>query len=273
MDAAAYQGQPGAYSEGAARRLCGVDARLLPCDTLRDAFDAVANGLAESAVVPIENTLAGAVPGALALLLGRDLVVHGETTEHIDHVLAAPPGATLNGLREILSHPVALAQCERFLRAQPGVRAVPVFDTAGALRMVMDASEPARAAIASQAAAALYQAVVLAEHIQDHRENYTRFLRLAPPPGPIVTTRPCRIMLGVRLPHQPGSLAGFLQSTASFDINLTRLDCAPVPGRPFEYEFFLEGVLGHAAPIETVLETLGRHGDVRLLGCLGDQAH
>jgi prephenate dehydratase len=92
---AAYQGQPGAYSEQAARRMCGADAMLLPCETLSEAFAAVAAGRARCAIVPLENTLAGPVPGAITLLLESSFVVHGETAEGIDHVLAAPPGATL----------------------------------------------------------------------------------------------------------------------------------------------------------------------------------
>ena len=117
--AAAYQGQPGAYSEQAAHTICGPGASLLPCATLADAFRAVAEGRAASAVVPIENTLAGAVPGALSLLLASGLLVHAETSQRIDHVIAGTRGAALDDVREVLSHPVALAQCEGFFNSSP----------------------------------------------------------------------------------------------------------------------------------------------------------
>lgn len=264
---AAYQGQPGAYSEQAARRMCGTDATLLPCETLAQAFAAVAAGRARCAIVPLENTLAGTVPGVVALLLESGFVVHGETAEHIDHVLAAPPGATLDGVREILSHPMAIAQCERFFHAHRAVRAVPVFDTAGALQMVMREGDRSRAAIASQAAATLYGASILARHLQDHASNYTRFIRVARPPAPPLASGPCRVLLAIRLAHQPGTLAMALQRLADFDVNLTRIDSAPVAGSPFEYEFVLEGTLGRSATLGAAVQALERHASVRLLGC------
>lgn len=267
---AAYQGQPGAYSEQAARRMCGTDAMLLPCETLSETFAAVAAGRARCAIVPLENTLAGPVPGAITLLLESGFVVHGEIAERIDHVLAAPPGASLAGVREILSHPMALAQCERFFTAHPGVRPVPVFDTAGALQMVMRAGDPSRAAIVGQAAATLYGASVLARHLQDHASNFTRFLRVARPPAPPLASGPCRFLFGVRLAHRPGTLALALQALADHEVNLTRIDSAPVPGCPFEYEFVLEGTLARSATLGSAVQALERHARVRLLGAFRD---
>jgi prephenate dehydratase len=264
---AAYQGQPGAYSEQAARRMVGGAAALLPCDTLADAFAAVAAGRARCAVVPLENTLAGPVPGTIALLLDSGFVVHGETAEHIDHVLAASSGATLESVREILSHPVALAQCERFFKAHPAIRAVPVFDTAGALQMVMRDKSPSRAAIAGQAAATLYGATILARHLQDHASNYTRFIRVARPPAPPLAAGPCRFLLAVRLAHRPGTLAQALTALAACDVNLTRIDSAPVAGSPFEYEFVLEGTLDRSTALDAAVTALEQlQARVRVLG-------
>ena len=263
---AAYQGRPGAYSEAAARRLCGGDAVCLPCDTLREVFDAVAAGRARMAVVPVENSLAGAVPGALGLILSSDLVVHGETAEAIDHVLVAPRGTTFDDLREVLSHPVALAQCEGFFRRHRQLTPVPVFDTAGALELIVNDGDPSRAAIASRAAAARHPSVILAEGIQDHRENYTRFFLLGRPPPARPAHGPCRLVLAVRLEHRPGALAELLQSVASWRVNLTRIDSWPVKGRPFEYEFLLEGLVDVAA-VDQLVQNLSAVAWVRLLGC------
>jgi prephenate dehydratase len=264
---ASYQGQPGAYSEQAAYGICGQGASLLPCATLADAFRAVAEGRAASAVVPIENTLAGAVPGALSLLLASGLLVHAETSQRIDHVIAGTPGAALDDVREVLSHPVALAQCERFFRAHPAIRAVSVFDTAGAVEMVSRHADPRHAAIASRAAARLYGASILAEHVQDHEANYTRFVHVAPGPRREVAGGPCRIMLAARLAHEPGTLVAALQVLNSLGLNLTRIDSSPVAGCPYEYEFFIEAVTALDSDASSTIEVLGRDSRFRLLGC------
>ena len=263
---AAYQGQPGAFSEQAARRMCGADATLLPCETLADAFAAVAEGRARSAVVPIENTLAGPVPGVLRLLLASVFVVTGEVVEWIDHVLAAPPGASLDTIREVLSHPVALAQCTAFFKAHPRLRAVPAFDTAGAVQMVMRDADPTRAALGGRSAAALYGASIIAEHLQDHQSNYTRFVRVAHPPLRPAPAGPARVMLAARLAHRPGTLAAALQALAAAGANLTRIDSAPVPGCPFEYEFFLEGTFDEASAIDAAVSALDGIARLRTLG-------
>lgn len=266
---AAYQGRPGAYSEAAARRLCGPAATLLPCHSLADVIRAVVEGRARSGVMAVENTLTGSVPGTAGLLLSSGLVVCGETTEAIDHVLAAPRGATLSGLTEILSHPVALAQCVSFLSQRPAVKAVPAFNTAGALEMLMADRRTDRAAIVSRTAAALYGATVLADHIQDHAENYTRFLWLAPHVRSPSATKPCRIIMAVRLPHRTGALAALMRSIALLRVNITRVDSAPVRGLPFEYEFLLEGIAESQASAGALIDAVEPAGKARLLGCYG----
>jgi prephenate dehydratase len=261
----AYQGQAGAYSEQAARRLCGREASLLPCETLSDVFAAVAAGGAQCAVVPIENTLTGAVPGVVTMLLSSGLNVHGATIERIDHVLAAPAGQALEGIREVLSHPVALAQCTIFFRAHPTMRPVPVFDTAGALEMVMREGPSGRAAIAGHSAAALYGAAILAEHLQDHPDNFTRFVRVAPAPLPALHG-PAHVIIGARLPHRPGALARLLQDLAQTGINLTRIDSAPLHGSPFEYEFLIEGLLPESRRTDADLLTWQGEAELRIIG-------
>ena len=265
---ASYQGQPGAYSEQAALRICGRDAMLLPCTTLAETFRAVSDGQAASAVIPIENTLAGAVPGALSLLLASGFVVHGETSEWIDHVIAGPSGAALERVREVLSHPVALAQCERFFRSHPDILAVSVFDTAGAVEMVMRGADATRVALASRAAARLYGASILAEHVQDHEANYTRFVHVAPGPRRAIPAGSSRIMLAVRLAHQRGSLAAALHLLNTLGLNLTRIDSSPVPGCPFEYEFIIEGTTEGAAEAAAAIQTLEGDRRFRVLGCI-----
>lgn len=172
----AYQGMPGAFSEDAARALVGPDESLTPCPTLTDVFDALSAGRVCRAVVPIENSLAGYVPGCADLLARHGVRVVAERAHPIAQSLIAPPGVRLASIRRVLSHPVAIAQCSRFFRAYPGIAAVPVFDTAGAVATIMRSRRPDAGAIASRRAAAVYGAVVLRDDIQDRPDNVTRFL-------------------------------------------------------------------------------------------------
>src|SRR5258708_24426177 len=168
----AYQGEAGAFSESAARRLAGEDLTTVPCPTFEETFAAVTSGKADCCVVPIENSLAGSIHRNYDLLLESELTIAGETNLRIVHNLIAPPGTTLEGATRVYSHPVALAQCTRFLRANPRLEAMPMHDTAGAVRMVMEHGREDEVAIASDRAAEIYGGRVLASGIQDHAPNY-----------------------------------------------------------------------------------------------------
>jgi prephenate dehydratase len=175
----AYQGAPGAFSEDAARALAGNDALLHPMRTLDEAFRAVVEGVAEFAVIPVENSLAGPVPRAEELIRRSGCRVMAEHSLQISHVLIGCEGATLDGIRHAASHPVALAQCRRFFAARPHIAEVSAFDTAGAVALMVAAGDPTGAAIASTRAAALYGGVILTSEIQDRRDNFTRFVVVA----------------------------------------------------------------------------------------------
>jgi prephenate dehydratase len=237
---AAYQGAPGAFSEEAAQALLGADARLMPCLTLEQAFDAVADGRANHAVVPAENAVSGTVPQVYELLLSHDLAVSGEKVINIDHVLVAPRGAARSGIRRVLSHPIALAQCSDFFRQNRGLEAVSVFDTAGAVRMIVQAGDKRTAAIASRRAAALYDAVVLAEHIQDHRDNWTRFFLLSNRAHITAEASPQKALVAFGLRHEPGALVAALQPIAAHGLSVTKIEGRPIAGTPFEYRFIVE---------------------------------
>ncbi|HYN08890.1 MAG TPA: prephenate dehydratase domain-containing protein [Vicinamibacterales bacterium] len=176
FDACAYQGVPGAFSEDAALALVGATVSLAPCPTLADVFDALSAGRVRRAVVPIENTLAGRVPGCADLMARHRVRVIAERDHHIAQTLVAPPEVPLRAIRRVLSHPVAIAQCQRFLRAHSRLSPVPVFDTAGAVAQIVHAGWTDAGAIASRRAADVYGAVVLLEDIQDRPDNFTRFL-------------------------------------------------------------------------------------------------
>jgi prephenate dehydratase len=188
------------------------------------------------------------VPDAYELLLASDLQARGETLVHIDHVLAAAKNVAFGRVRRALSHPVALAQCHRFFRTHPAIVPVPVFDTAGAVALAMQDERGDTAAVASRRAAALHGAAVIAEDIQDHSENWTRFLLLAPPDTPrsALPARTNKAILTFRLAHQPGALVRALEPLARRHLNLTKIESRPIHGEPFEYVFIVEAVAEEA---------------------------
>src|SRR5215510_5645226 len=143
----AYQGEPGAFSEAAARRV-DPEALLVPCRSFEEVFDAVDGGPAGYGVVPIENSIGGSIHRNYDLLLSHELSIVGEVELPVVHHLLALAGATLDGLRRVYSHPQGIAQCERFLNSLEGVEVIATYDTAGSAKMVADAGLPDAAAIA-----------------------------------------------------------------------------------------------------------------------------
>lgn len=153
---AAYQGTRGANSEDASLKLLHPNAKLLPCAQLEEVFNAVKDGTARYGVVPIENTLAGSIHKCYDLLFQHDVKIVAETVCHIEFNLIAPPGVKIEQLKKALSHPVALAQCEKFFRTHPQILGVSVYDTAGAVEMVLNSGARDSAAIATRRAAEVY---------------------------------------------------------------------------------------------------------------------
>jgi prephenate dehydratase len=174
----AYQGEPGAFSEAAARRLA-PEAVLVSCRYFPELFRAIRDGLADRILTPVENSIAGPVVPAREHMEAGHYLVCGEITLRIDQNLIGLPGACVEKLRTVQSHPVALAQCARFFAQYPHLISESADDTAGSVRAVMALGDPTRAAVAGAHAAALYGAVVLLPEIADRSDNFTRFLLLA----------------------------------------------------------------------------------------------
>jgi prephenate dehydratase len=175
----AFQGVPGAFSEDAIRAFWGEDVTTVPCETFQAMLAAVRHGEADGAVLPVENLVVGPIQTALdALDDFSDGLTLGDTTDvKIVHALMGLSGTTLDQVKIITSHPVALAQCRRFLQAF-GAKVEPHMDTAGAAKMVSEQHDHRLAAVASHAAAARYGLTILADAIQDDPDNWTRFVRI-----------------------------------------------------------------------------------------------
>ena len=268
---AAYQGTRGSNSEDASMDLLSPAAKLLPRTTLEDVFNAIKQGEARFGVVPVENTLAGSIHRCYDLLFEHDLKIIGETVRHILFALIAPPGVELNDVRKALSHPVALAQCEKFFRQHPQIQPVPVYDTAGAVEIVMNEGSRDSAAVATRRAATVYGGEVLAEAIQDHVENYTRFLLIAPPAsaGPALPeSAECKTTIVFSVGNAPGALYHSLRPFAERGIDLAKIESRPLRGSPFEYLFYLD-LIGRAdsTPVSDALAELRAQAhSCRILG-------
>ncbi|HVF87776.1 MAG TPA: prephenate dehydratase [Pyrinomonadaceae bacterium] len=234
----AFQGERGAFSEEAAIKLLGEEIQLVPRPTFEMLFSAVGEGIADRALAPMENSLAGSVVRSYDLLLESELLIEAEVIIPISHTLISCHGAMLDSVSVVESHPVALAQCERFFAAHPCIERIATDDTAASVRRVVERGDPARAAIASRRAAALYGGQILAEHLEDDAENYTRFVLLAP--LPVVTDDADKISLAIQLKHQPGALYHALEPFARRGINLLKIESRPVKGRPWQYHIYLD---------------------------------
>src|SRR5207244_6084962 len=263
-EAVAIQGEAGSFSHAAALETHGPAVHLVTCATFVDLFRAVETGDATSGIVPIENTLAGSVHENYDLLSAHALHVVGETELRIRHCLIAPPLTALPQVRRVASHPVALAQCRHFFLTHPDVVAVPAYDTAGSVRDVMSGKVDADAAIASKLAAELYGADVIAEGLEDHAENYTRFLVIARDPAPREAANKTSLMLALGNP--PGTLHRALGGFAARGLNLTKIESRPLPGRPWEYLFYLD-VVDSGEGIGPAIEELRAFtSGIRILG-------
>jgi prephenate dehydratase len=263
----AFQGEPGAFSEEAAVKLLGTEIETVPRATFEAMFAAIDEGAAELILAPVENSLYGSVYRNYDLLLESKLHIIAEVILPIAHNLIVPPGATIEQVRFVQSHPVALAQCTRFFEAHPEITRVAAEDTGGSVREVVRAGDAARAAIAGSRAAEIYGGTILQTHLEDHRHNYTRFVLLSP--TATVPERADKISLVVFLLHQPGALHQALEPIARQNINLIKIESRPIVGHPFEYSFYLDVMAPPQAPgtQAALAELRQRTREVRILGC------
>jgi prephenate dehydratase len=263
----AYQGEPGAFSEAAARRV-DAEAQMVPCRTFEEVFDAVESGKAAYGMLPIENSIGGSIHHNYDLLVTHQIPIVAEVELPVVHQLLALPGATLDGLRRVYSHPQALAQCERFLRTLSGVEIVATYDTAGSAKMVADSGLSDAAAIASARAGEVFGLTALASSIQDFDDNITRFLVIGRRPFKNAIADKTTIVFSV--PNEPGSLFKALSVFALRGVDLTKLESRPIQGRPWEYLFYADlaaardeltcaRALSHLAEFAPTLRTLGSY--------------
>lgn len=273
----AYQGEPGAFSEAAARGISPL-ADPVPCRNFEDVFEAVKTGQSPFGILPIENSVGGSIHRNFDLLLEHQLPIVAEAELPVVHHLLALPGTRLEDIARIYSHPQALAQCDRFLRAQTGVEVIATYDTAGSAKLIADEGLRDAAAIASARAAEVFGLVALKSSIQDYEHNITRFLIIGR--QPLTDEAPDKTTIVFTLANEPGALFKALACFALRGIGMTKLESRPLPGRRWEYLFYADlsaardhvpcdRALTHLAEFASMLRVLGSYPSCRTL--IGDR--
>lgn len=268
----AIQGEPGAFSHQAARQLFGEAVEILPCRTFTELFGAVVEGRAAAGAVPVENTLAGPVAENLDHLSRHAVRAVRETQVRVELCLIAPPGRTEDSLRRVASHPVALRQCRGYFAARPEVEEVAAYDTAGAVRDLLEGRASWDGAIGSALAAELYGGRILRRGLEDDERNHTRFLGVvagvAAEPG-----EGRKASVSFTLPHRPGALYDALGVFAVRGVDLDWIVSRPIPGRPWEYRFHVDVSTPDRAGLGDALGALAGHcGELRLVGAYRPEA-
>lgn len=233
----ACQGVEGANSQEACDRLF-PHGNILYVNTFEAVFQAVQSGLCKFGVLPIENSANGSVRSVYELLQKYHFYVVRSTRQWIHHTLLVKPGTKLSDIRTIYSHQQAIGQCSQWLEKVKGVNVVPAGNTAIAAKMVAEGSGKDCAAIASPRCAELYGLEILEDKIQDSDNNYTRFICISK--DPVRYEGANHISLIVSCANTPGSLYEMLSKPASLGINMIKLESCPIPGRNFEFVFFVE---------------------------------
>ncbi len=281
----AIQGELGSNSHMAAMAMLGDENELdiIACGLSGEVFAKVVDGAVDGAVLPIENSLHGSVAEHYDLLLEEPVQIVRETLLRVRHNLIAMPGVKLGDLRKLISHPVALSQCRRFLAAHPEFEAAPFYDTAGSVKHLMAAKLRDVAGIAPQFAATQYGAEVLVAGIEDHAQNFTRFhlvvrgnafspqqTGLPGTPSAESGNRVSdsnKMSVAFAIEHRPGTLVAALERLAVAGVNLTKIESRPVPGNPWEYVFYVDVRFDSADRANEAVETLRQH--CRMVKVLG----
>lgn len=245
MKKIAIQGIAGCFHDAAARAYFKEeDVETVECDTFPDLFDTLGTDASMLGIVAIENTIAGSLLPNHDLLRRSNLRIVGEQKMRISHVLCALPGETLESIKEVNSHPMALMQCENFLRRHPGMKAVEKSDTAGSAREIAQGKLHGHAAVCGRLAAELYGLDILSEGIETNKRNFTRFLILADPLMANEMVPRAELLnkssVEFTLPHTRGALAKILTILSFYDINLSKIQSLPIVGREWEYRFYVD---------------------------------
>lgn len=254
----AIQGVSGAFHEIAAR-LClkKEEVEIVPANTFEELVDMIENDPAvDGGLMAIENTIAGSLMKNYTLLQNSDLLIMGETYLRIKQNLMVIPGTKIEDLKAVHSHPIAIEQCLEFFKDYPGIKLVDTLDTALSAKQVMEEQWKDTGAIASTLAADLYGMEVVAEGIETNKKNHTRFLVLQPKGRAKKHPKSNKVSISFCLSHEVGNLHGVLAVLAAYQLNLTKIQSAPIIGKPWEYQFFVDFIMGGSIGFEKGIDAL-----------------
>lgn len=239
------QGVAGCYHDAAARAYFrDEEITTIPCDSFTELFQRMGCDASLLGIIAIENTIAGSILPNHELLRQSNMRIIGEHKMHISHVLAALPGQSIDELSEVNSHPMALMQCEQYLRQHPNLKMIEKFDTAGSAQEIAEQKLMGHAAVCGEYAANLYGLNILERGIETNKRNFTRFLIIA---DPLLASemRPRdeninKSSIMFTLPHTNGALSKVLTIFSFYDINLSKIQSLPIIGREWEYRFYID---------------------------------
>lgn len=261
-----YQGVEGAYSHEAALQYFGEAAELYHVFSWEDAMKDVETGEADYAVVPIENSSAGAVTGNYDLLIKYHNYIVAEVFLTVNHALLGLPQAAEAGIQTVFSHPQALMQCSEYLNSNRSWKQISVENTAAAAKKILEDGDLTQAAVASEIAGNIYGLKVLRHSINHNKNNTTRFIVLSK--NPVYREDAKKLSISFELPHKSGSLYNMLGHFIYNGVNMVMIESRPIAGRNWEYRFFvdLEGNLSDAS-IQNALKGISEEAlNMRILG-------
>lgn len=263
----ACAGTEGSYAQQATSLMFPVPT-IIYFNDFEKVFEAVEQGLCPYGILPIENSAAGSVVAVYDLMLKHRFHIVRALRLKVEHVLLAPAGVKMEDLREVVSHPHALAQCKGFFKRNPQIKETAGLNTAIAAKEIAASGRRDVAVIASRACAELYGLNVIAEGIQDAAFNYTRFICISKNLEIYPDANKFSIMLS--LPHRPGALNGIISKFAAIDVNLTKLESRPIPGMDFEFRFTFEFEASPTDPnVLCLLAELGLDPEIEHFNFLG----
>lgn len=269
------QGETGCFHDAAAHLYFGdEEVSTIPCETFPAMFETLATDASLLGIVAIENTIAGSLLQNHELLRQSNLRVIGELKLRISHVLCALPGQEIESLTEVNSHPMALMQCEQYLRRHPNLKMVERNDTAGSAREISAEHLTGHAAVCGEYAAGLYGLEILERGIETNKRNFTRFLVLADPLtaaeiGPAERDID-KASIVFTLPHTNGALSKVLTILSFYDINLSKIQSTPIVGREWEYRFYVDVTFDSLVRYHQAIEAI--RPLIRDLSILGEYA-
>lgn len=262
----AIQGIPGSFHHQVALQVFGKDCDILTFSTFEQVAKSVESTEADSGIIAIENSIAGAILPNYDLIDRHEISIAGEYYLPISHQFMALKGQEMDAIQEVRSHPMALLQCKTFLDNYPQIKRIEDIDTATVAKRIANQKLKGVAAIASEIAAEIYQLEILAKDIQTVKQNFTRFIILQKKAKKGASI-PNKASIKITIKNQAGSLAGLLTHFSNHGLDLSKIQSIPVIEKPWEYAFFIDAVFENYESYQKAMRVAEKEfGELKILG-------